>query len=360
MTEATTTVRETAGNDVVFDGITKSFGSTQVLQSIDLHISSGELVTVLGPSGCGKTTALRILAGFEKPTSGRVLVNGQDITSVPANRRGIGMVFQAYSLFPNLSVQENVEYGLRVRRVNRDKRAARAQELLEMCGLTEFASRYPHQLSGGQQQRVALARALAIQPGVLLLDEPLSALDAIVRSQIREEIRRLQQQLGITTMFVTHDQEEALSIADRVAVLKDGVIEQLDEPRTIYQKPSTEFVARFVGSVTEVGVDPQYRGGALPVQHPDAGLDTLFVRPEDITLVPDEDGPCTVISQIYTGERTVVRATNPVNDLDVTSSVSASEASDLTPGTRVTPQVMSTPALRVAAHGQSPAERVIV
>lgn len=360
MTESTTAVRQEAGNDVVFDGITKSFGSTQVLQSIDLHISSGELVTVLGPSGCGKTTALRILAGFEKPSSGRVLVNGQDITYVPANRRGIGMVFQAYSLFPNLSVQENVEYGLRVRRVDRGKRAARAKELLEMCGLAEFASRYPHQLSGGQQQRVALARALAIQPGVLLLDEPLSALDAIVRSQIREEIRRLQQQLGITTMFVTHDQEEALSIADRVAVLKDGVIEQLDEPRTIYQKPSTEFVARFVGSVTEVGATRDYRGGALPVQHPEAGLDTLFVRPEDITLVPDEDGSCTVISQIYTGERTIVRATNPANDLEVTSSVSAVEASDLVPGTRVTPQVMSTPALRVSANKQNPAEQVTV
>lgn len=355
MTDATTDAHRAAGNDVVFDGITKSFGPTQVLKSIDLHISSGELVTVLGPSGCGKTTALRILAGFEKPSSGSVLVNGQDITSVPANRRGIGMVFQAYSLFPNMSVQENVEYGLRVRRVDRGKRAVRAAELLEMCGLAEFASRYPHQLSGGQQQRVALARALAIQPGVLLLDEPLSALDASVRSQIREEIRRLQQQLGITTMFVTHDQEEALSIADRVAVLKDGVIEQLDEPRTIYQKPSTEFVARFVGSVTEVGVTRDYRVGALPVQLPGAGLDTLFVRPEDITLVPDEEGPCTVISQIYTGERTVVRAKNPANDLEVTSSVSAGEASDLTPGTRVSPHVMSTPALRVGAGTQTPA-----
>jgi putative spermidine/putrescine transport system ATP-binding protein len=360
MNEATITVRQEAGNDVLFDGVTKSFGTTQVLQSIDLHISSGELVTVLGPSGCGKTTALRILAGFEKPSSGSVLVNGQDITSVPANRRGIGMVFQAYSLFPNLSVQQNVEYGLRVRRVDRGKRAARAKELLEMCGLAEFASRYPHQLSGGQQQRVALARALAIQPGVLLLDEPLSALDAIVRSQIREEIRRLQQQLGITTLFVTHDQEEALSIADRVAVLKDGVIEQLAEPRTIYQKPSTEFVARFVGSVTEVGVARQYRGGALPVQHPGAGLDTLFVRPEDITLVPDDEGSCTVISQIYTGERTVVRASSPVNDLEVTSSVSAAEASGLTPGTRVTPQVVSTPALRVPTGEQDAAEQVAV
>lgn len=349
MNAATTTALEDVGNNIVFDGISKSFGSTQVLHNMELHINSGELVTVLGPSGCGKTTALRILAGFEKPTSGKVLVDGKDITGVPANRRGIGMVFQAYSLFPNLSVQENVEYGLRVRRVDRHKRAARAADLLEMCGLAEFAARYPHQLSGGQQQRVALARALAIQPGVLLLDEPLSALDAIVRSQIREEIRRLQQQLGITTMFVTHDQEEALSIADRVAVLRDGVIEQLDEPRTIYQNPATEFVARFVGSVTEVGVPTDFRGGALPVQEPAENLDTLFVRPEDLSLMPDDDGQCTVISQIYTGERTVVRATTPVEGLEVTSSVSAGEAADLAPGTQVTPHVMSAPALRVPA-----------
>lgn len=336
-------------NEVILDGVSKAFGPTTVLQDMDLQIGAGELVTVLGPSGCGKTTALRILAGFEKPTRGRVLVGGRDITSVAPNRRGIGMVFQAYSLFPNMSVQDNVEYGLRVRKVATQQRRKTAQEMLEMCGLAEFADRFPHQLSGGQQQRVALARALATQPEVLLLDEPLSALDAIVRVQIREEIRRLQQQLGITTMFVTHDQEEALAIADRVAVLNSGVIEQIDEPRKVYQRPATEFVARFVGSVTEVGVPADYRGGELPVQQPAEGLDTLFVRPEDITLVPEADGPCTVMSQIYTGERTVITASSRTQGLDVTSSVSAAEAADLTPGTRVTPHLMAQPALRVAA-----------
>lgn len=346
-----------SSNEVSLEGVSKRFGPTTVLQDMSLTLGAGELVTVLGPSGCGKTTALRILAGFETPTTGRVLVGGKDLTGVPPNRRGIGMVFQAYSLFPNMTVQDNVEYGLRVRKVAAEKRRSTAGEMLEMCGLGEFASRFPAQLSGGQQQRVALARALATQPGVLLLDEPLSALDAIVRVQIREEIRRLQQQLGITTMFVTHDQEEALAIADRVAVLRGGVIDQIDEPRTVYQRPATEFVARFVGSVTEVGVEPGYEGGRLPARAPGAGLDTLFVRPEDLTLVPAEDGECTVVSQIYTGERTVVRATSGVagaegKPLEMVTSVSAAEASDLVPGTRVNPYVMSAPALRVPAGAQ--------
>ncbi|WP_258934611.1 ABC transporter ATP-binding protein [Nesterenkonia pannonica] len=338
----------------MLQGISKTFGSTPVLHGLDLTIGAGELITVLGPSGCGKTTALRILAGFEKPTTGTVRVGGRDLTQVAPNRRGIGMVFQAYSLFPNMTVQDNVEYGLRVRRIDRQKRRGTAQEMLEMCGLGEFASRFPAQLSGGQQQRVALARALATQPEVLLLDEPLSALDATVRVQIREEIRRLQQQLGITTMFVTHDQEEALSIADRVAVLRDGVIDQVDEPRRVYQSPTNEFVARFVGSVTEVGVEPSFRGGELPIHSPSERLDTLFVRPEDITLAPDEEGQSTVISQTYTGERTMIRAVTPVEGLEIISSVSAAEASDLTPGSRVTPYVNSAPALRVGVARRPP------
>lgn len=342
------------GKDVLLQGVSKSFGSTQVLHSIDLRIGAGELITVLGPSGCGKTTALRILAGFEKPTSGRVVVGGRDLTAEPPNRRDIGMVFQAYSLFPNLSVQDNVEYGLRVRRMDRPRRAARAMELLEMCGLAEFRARYPHQLSGGQQQRVALARALATEPEVLLLDEPLSALDAIVRTQIREEVRRLQQQLGITTVFVTHDQEEALSVADRVAVMQEGTIEQLGTPQTVYKQPASEFVARFVGTVTEVGVPFEYTRGPLTVKAPGEGLDTLFVRPEDLTLLPEAEGTCTVVSQIYTGERTIVRASTGIDDLTVTTSVSASEAASLTPGTRVTPYVMAEPTLRVPASSKAP------
>jgi len=351
-----------ASNEVTLEGVSKAFGPTTVLQDLDLTIGAGELVTVLGPSGCGKTTALRILAGFEKPTDGRVLVGGRELTQVPPNRRGIGMVFQAYSLFPNMTVQDNVEYGLRVRKVDREKRRRTAQDMLEMCGLGEFASRFPAQLSGGQQQRVALARALATQPEVLLLDEPLSALDAIVRVQIREEIRRLQQQLGITTMFVTHDQEEALAIADRVAVLRGGVIEQIDVPRAVYQNPATEFVARFVGSVTELGAAADYQGGRLPVRAPGGDLDTLFIRPEDLTLVPEPDGDCTVVSQIYTGERTTIRASSQERDaegnpLELITSVSAAEAADLTPGTRVSPYVMSSPALRVTAAERHVAER---
>lgn len=336
-------------NTVRLEGVSKTFGADIVLQDMDVTIGAGELITVLGPSGCGKTTALRIVAGFEKPTTGRVLVGGRDLTTTPPNRRGIGMVFQAYSLFPNMTVQDNVEYGLRIRRVVREKRVRTAQDMLEMCGLGEFANRFPHQLSGGQQQRVALARALATQPEVLLLDEPLSALDAIVRVQIREEIKRLQQQLGITTMFVTHDQEEALSMGDRVAVLQGGVIDQIDAPREVYQRPASEFVARFVGSVTEVGVEPGFRSGQLSVQAPQSGLDTLFIRPEDLTLAPDEDGGCTVTSQVYTGERTVVRAAAATCDMELVTSVSAAESADLTPGTRVSAYLDAAPALRVPA-----------
>lgn len=337
------------GCDVVFEGVTKSFGSTQVLRTLNMELKAGELVTVLGPSGCGKTTALRILAGFETASTGRILINGEDVTEVPANRRGIGMVFQAYSLFPNLSVQDNVEYGLRVRKVARDKRSARARELLEICGLGPFADRYPHQLSGGQQQRVALARALATQPSVLLLDEPLSALDAIVRVQMREEIRRLQQSLGITTMFVTHDQEEALAIADRVAVLKGGVIEQLADPQTLYHRPATEFVARFVGGVTEVGVPSSFQQGAFEVRGPGSGLDTLFIRPENIEFHPNPQGSSTVVSQIFTGERTFVRAVSDIDKTEVVSSASSSAAARTPVGTRVEVNVIAEPALRLSA-----------
>ena len=198
----------------------RRFGDVVALDGIDLAIASGEFVSFLGPSGCGKTTALRLVAGFDRPTSGRVFVGDRDITNVPPNKRDIGMVFQAYSLFPNMTAVRNVEFGLRVRGQGRGDRRGRALELLELVGLGHAATRYPHQLSGGQQQRVALARALAIEPQVLLLDEPLSALDAKVRAQLRDEIRRIQLEVGITTLFVTHDQEEALAIAeDRKSVV---------------------------------------------------------------------------------------------------------------------------------------------
>ena len=232
--------------------LTRRFADVTALAGIDLAVASGEFVSFLGPSGCGKTTALRLIAGFDRPSSGRIEIDGKDITGTPPNRRDIGMVFQAYSLFPNMTAERNVEVGLRVRKESRANRSTTARELLDLVGLADAARRYPHQLSGGMQQRVALARALAIEPRLLLLDEPLSALDAKVRVQLREEIRRIQTRLGITTIYVTHDQEEALSISDRVAVLSKGRIEQVGTPAEIYGSPATPFVAQFVGTMNRV------------------------------------------------------------------------------------------------------------
>ena len=228
------------------------FGTVRALDGFSIDIAAGELLAMLGPSGCGKTTALRILAGFESPSSGQVLVDGQDIRAVPAQKRNMGMVFQSYSLFPNMTVLENVAFGLRLRKVSGSERKAKAMSLLEMVELADRADRYPHQLSGGQQQRVALARALAIEPRVLLLDEPLSALDAKVRLQLRDQIRALQRRLAITTVFVTHDQDEALSMADRVAVMRGGKLEQVATPAELYDEPQTPFVAEFVGTMNRL------------------------------------------------------------------------------------------------------------
>jgi putative spermidine/putrescine transport system ATP-binding protein len=241
-----------AGATVELTGLRRRFGATQALDGFTLTLQPGELVALLGPSGCGKTTALRVLAGFETVDSGRILVDGVDQFRIPAQRRDMGMVFQSYSLFPNMSALDNVAFGLRMRKVPSQDRRTRALEQLELVGLASEAAKYPHQMSGGQQQRVALARALAIEPRVLLLDEPLSALDAKVRVQLREQIRVLQTRLKITTLFVTHDQEEALSMADRVCVMRAGRIEQVDIPSTLYSAPATPFVAEFVGSMNRI------------------------------------------------------------------------------------------------------------
>lgn len=302
---------------VHFDGIRKTFGSSVALESLDLKIESGEMVCLLGPSGCGKTTALRILAGFEQPDSGRVLVEGTDISGLSPQKRGFGMVFQDYSLFPNMTARENVEFGLTVRKVAKADRERSVDRLIEITRLGEHASKYPHQMSGGQKQRVALARALATEPRVLLLDEPLSALDAKVRESLRVEIRRIQQETGVTTLFVTHDQHEAMAVADRVGVMELGRLVQIDPPQVIYSRPATPFVAQFVGTVNTVPAQRGSDGSWTVLGSPAevvgmAGVDpgaatTVVVRPEQLELTSEGRGaPGTITSVSFLGAITRV------------------------------------------------------
>ncbi len=303
-----TTATDTTSATVELIGVVKDYGSHRALNAIDLSIKPGEFIALLGPSGCGKTTALRALSGLELVGGGQILIDGVDVASVPTNKRDIGMVFQSYSLFPHMTVLENVEFGLRMRKVAADERRTRALEALEMVGLGQHSARFAHQLSGGQQQRVALARALVTRPRVLLLDEPLSALDAKVRVQLRDQIRRIQTELGITTVFVTHDQEEALAVADRVAVMRDGVIEQIGTPEELYATPATPFVADFVGLSNRV---PAMLSGGKVVVHGTAlellgasmtdGPVTAFVRPEDVVLDPKKGIAATVVSSSFLG-----------------------------------------------------------
>lgn len=271
----------------------KSFGANRVVKDFNLSVAKGEFISLLGPSGCGKTTVLRMVAGFETPTSGSIQIDGQDVTGLKTSRRNVGMMFQAYALFPNLTVADNVGFGLKVAGAPKAERDARVAEMLALIGLPDLGGRYPFQLSGGQQQRVALARALAPKPRVLLLDEPLSALDAKVRVSLRTEIRAIQQKLGITTIFVTHDQEEALSISDRIVVMHQGIADQVGTPFDIYNKPATRFVAGFVGTlnlmeaevinaekgVARIAGTPVVIGRPLPT-----GKVTLAARPEAISL----------------------------------------------------------------------------
>jgi putative spermidine/putrescine transport system ATP-binding protein len=281
--------------------IQKRFGTFSAVEDFELSARRGEFVSFLGPSGCGKTTTLRMIAGFEYPDSGRIIIDGRDITRIPPNRRNVGMVFQSYALFPNMTVANNVGFGMRVKKRPNEVIRKRVGELLDMISMPEKADRYPYQLSGGQQQRVALARALAIEPQVLLLDEPLSALDAKIRIILRKEIRAIQRQLGITTVYVTHDQEEALSLSDRVVVMSEGRIEQIGTPFEIYNFPATAFVASFVGTLNLVvaGV-VDASAGRLSIEGQEVrttkavsgegadGQVTLAVRPEGISL---GDGP---------------------------------------------------------------------
>ncbi|MDZ5759543.1 MULTISPECIES: ABC transporter ATP-binding protein [Carnobacterium] len=222
-------------------------GKTNILEELNISMEKGELVSLLGPSGCGKTTTLRVIAGLIEPNDGNFVLDNEDLTKVPVHKRNFGMVFQSYALFPHLTVRENVAFGLKLRKESKENIATRVTEMLKVCGLEDFGDRYPKQMSGGQRQRVALARALVIEPKLLLLDEPLSNLDAKLRINMRMEIKRIQRQLGITSVFVTHDQEECFSISDKVAVMNKGIIEQYDTPEVIYNNPKTEFVARFIG-----------------------------------------------------------------------------------------------------------------
>ncbi len=348
------------GTSVLLQDLSRFFGATRALDRLSLEIAPGELVALLGPSGCGKTTALRIVAGFETADTGSVLVDGKEVSSVPAARRDMGMVFQSYSLFPNMNALDNVAFGLRMRKLGASERRKRAAGLLDMVDLADQAKQYPHQLSGGQQQRVALARALAIEPRVLLLDEPLSALDAKVRLQLREQIRTLQQQLGTTTLFVTHDQEEALSMADRVGVMRQGKLEQIAAPDELYSDPATAFVAEFVGIMNRIPGEllgsgtVSVLGGTVPVrgsggQSPaeefggDKAIDVL-VRPEGLRMEVAENGNGIVTTRTFLGSVTRVGVVLS-GEVAVRIDKSSSEAAALALGTSVSVTLPPQPVL---------------
>jgi putative spermidine/putrescine transport system ATP-binding protein len=310
-TKSSTT--DTQANYIAGEGATvqlidviKDFSGQRALTGVNLTMKPGEFIALLGPSGCGKTTVLRTLSGLELVTEGRILIDGKDVAQVPVNKRDIGMVFQSYSLFPHMTVMQNVEFGLQMRKVEAGARKRRAAESLEMVGLGHLGERYAHQLSGGQQQRVALARALVTRPRVLLLDEPLSALDAKVRVQLRDEIRRIQTDLGITTLFVTHDQEEALAVADRVAVMNSGNIEQIGTPEELYTSPATPFVANFVGLSNRIpatvnGHEVMVYGQQLSLLGTaDNGAGMAMIRPEDVSFVTD-GLPATIVASSFLG-----------------------------------------------------------
>jgi putative spermidine/putrescine transport system ATP-binding protein len=263
---------------VVFEGVTRAFGTVKAVDGVDLRIRDGEFFTMLGPSGSGKTTCLRMIAGFDRPTAGKVYLHGADVTVLPPYERDVNTVFQDYALFPHMTVGDNIAYGLKIRKTPAAIRKQRVDEMLELVRLPGYASRKPSQLSGGQRQRVALARALINEPRVLLLDEPLGALDLKLRQQMQVELKSLQQRLGITFVFVTHDQEEALSMSDRIAVFNQGKIEQIGGPAAIYENPQTAFVANFVGTSNMIT-------GAMALQL--AGTAGAFaLRPEKIHLAP--------------------------------------------------------------------------
>ena len=300
------------GVAIQIDNVTKAYGKNIVIQGLSAEIQPGEFFTLLGPSGCGKTTLLRMIIGFNSIEGGEIRVDGKVINQIPTNRRNMGMVFQNYAVFPHMSVRDNVTYGLKTRHVPKAERYKRADEILKLVKIDDYADRMPTQLSGGQQQRVALARAIVIQPEVLLMDEPLSNLDAKLRVEMRNVIKRIQRQVGITTVYVTHDQEEALAISDRIAVMHGGVIQQIGTPKHIYQRPANEFDSRFIGLSNFV--DAENENGTLdfgcgyrvPMStlRPDAGRKVcVAVRPEEFLIRSAEEPgiPATVRSSVFLG-----------------------------------------------------------
>ena len=328
--------------------VSKQFGSVLALDNFNLEVGVGELVALLGPSGCGKTTALRVVAGLENQDSGKVFVGDTDLSQTPAHKRNMGMVFQAYSLFPNLTVEENVAFGLQMRKVSKHLRKKKAAELLELVGLPTQSQRFTFQLSGGQQQRVALARALAFEPEILLLDEPLSALDAQVRVNLREEIRRLQLSLGTTTLFVTHDQEEAMAISDRVGVMSHGKLEQIDTPDTLYNKPATSFVASFVGTMNYIPAElkdghVEIFGKRIPAlkNANAAGSVLALIRPESISVNSvSREHNAKVLTRLFMGPSSnIVCQTN--DGTIIQSLMSSIETGDLHPGSPVKLEVLN-------------------
>jgi putative spermidine/putrescine transport system ATP-binding protein len=343
------------GIEVRLENLSRRYSGVTALDGLNLTMAPGELVALLGPSGCGKTTALRLVAGLEDADGGRVVIGGQDVTNVPANKREIGMVFQAYSLFPHMTAMQNVEFGMQLHEVGPTERRKRAVDMLELVGLSAHVNKYANQMSGGQQQRVALARALAIEPKVLLLDEPLSALDARVRARLRDEIRRVQLEVGTTTLFVTHDQEEALAIADRVGVMNAGHIEQLGPPTEIYSRPATAFVAEFVGLTNRLagvvkGGEVEVRGKRLPLVKPDStdGPAIALVRPEAVSVAADGDMSAglltgSVISTVFLGATS--RVTVDLGDITVLAQLPTSDVGAITAGTKVRLSLRTDPVL---------------
>jgi len=347
--------RSRTGVAVQLVDLRRRFGRVNALDGLSIELAPGELVALLGPSGCGKTTALRALAGLERLDSGRILLDGRDITRMPASRRDMGMVFQAYSLFPHLSARDNVAFGLRLRGMAAAARRKVADRMLELVHLAAQGDRFPHELSGGQQQRVALARALAIEPQVLLLDEPLSALDAKVRAQLRDEIRRIQSEVGITTLFVTHDQDEALALADRVAVMFTGRLEQIAPPAELYERPRSARVAEFVGLSNRLpGVAERGTALVLGVRVPlleGSAMDgpvTVLVRPEAIELQADAAGPDRVVAASFLGSIARVQVRLADGTL-VMAQVSSADVASYRHGDAVRVVLKPTPALAIGA-----------